>query len=136
MWITWNFKLTWDYSSKIVFTFYFSPRQAIEVSKRQIKARESMGNPDNVLKLEAAEAKLHELKSNTAILGKEAVSAMAAVEGQQQRLTLQRIIAMVIQIFFFQYEDLSKSSSNMDNWKLELENCFFYYFNFVLLSIH
>ena len=59
-----------------------------------------MGNPDNVLKLEAAEAKLHELKSNTAILGKEAVSAMAAVEGQQQRLTLQRIIAMVIQIFF------------------------------------
>lgn len=95
-----------------------------------------MGNPDNVLKLEAAEAKLHELKSNTAILGKEAVSAMAAVEGQQQRLTLQRIIAMVIQIFFFQYEDLSKSSSNMDNWKLELENCFFYYFNFVLLSIH
>lgn len=60
-----------------------------------------MGNPDNVLKLEAAEAKLHELKSNTAILGKEAVSAMAAVEGQQQRLTLQRIIAMVIQIFFF-----------------------------------
>lgn len=57
-----------------------------------------MGNPDNVLKLEAAEAKLHELKSNTAILGKEAVSAMAAVEGQQQRLTLQRIIAMVMQI--------------------------------------
>lgn len=100
-----------------------------------------MGNPDNVLKLEAAEAKLHELKSNTAILGKEAVSAMAAVEGQQQRLTLQRIIAMVIQIVFFfflslQYEDLSRSSSNMDNWKLELENCFFYYFNFVLLSIH
>ena len=58
-----------------------------------------MGNPDNVLKLEAAEAKLHELKSNTAILGKEAVSGMAAVEGQQQRLTLQRIIAMVMQIF-------------------------------------
>ncbi|KAJ9674845.1 hypothetical protein PVL29_024025 [Vitis rotundifolia] len=69
--------------------------QAIEVSKRQIKVRESMGNPDNVLKLEAAGAKLHELKSNTAILGKEATSAMLAVEGQQQRLTLQRIIAMV-----------------------------------------
>lgn len=55
-----------------------------------------MGNPDNIFKLEAAEAKLHELKNNTAILGKEATSAMAAVEGQQQRLTLQRIIAMVI----------------------------------------
>uniref|UniRef100_A0A5B6ZTG8 Putative endophilin-A2-like isoform X2 n=1 Tax=Davidia involucrata TaxID=16924 RepID=A0A5B6ZTG8_DAVIN len=69
--------------------------QAIEVSRRQAKVRESIGNPDNVLKLEAAEAKLQELKSNMAILGKEAAAAMAAVEGQQQRLTLQRLIAMV-----------------------------------------
>lgn len=29
------------------------------------------------------------------VLGKEAVAAMTAVEGQQQRLTLQRLIAMV-----------------------------------------
>ncbi|XP_031129176.1 SH3 domain-containing protein 2-like [Ipomoea triloba] len=69
--------------------------QAVEVSKRQAKLREGNGNPDIAMKLEAAEAKLHDLKSNTAILGKEASSAMAAVEAQQQRLTLQRLIAMV-----------------------------------------
>lgn len=69
--------------------------QAIEVSKRQAKVRETLGNPENVMKLEAAEAKLQDLKSNMAILGKEAAAAMAAVESQQQRLTLQRLIAMV-----------------------------------------
>ncbi|VAH17295.1 unnamed protein product [Triticum turgidum subsp. durum] len=36
-----------------------------------------------------------ELKSNMGTLGKEAVAAMTAVEAQQQRLTLQRLIAMV-----------------------------------------
>lgn len=50
------------------------------------------------MKLEAAEAKLQDLKANMAILGKEAAAAMAAVEAQQQRLTLQRLIAMVVQI--------------------------------------
>ncbi|MQM19466.1 hypothetical protein Taro_052472 [Colocasia esculenta] len=69
--------------------------QSIEVSKRQMKAREASGNVDNTSKLEAAEAKLQELKSNMGILGKEAAAAMAAVEAQQQRLTLQRLIAMV-----------------------------------------
>ncbi|GMH02788.1 hypothetical protein Nepgr_004627 [Nepenthes gracilis] len=69
--------------------------QAIEVSKRQAKVRETSGHPDNIMKLEAAEAKLQDLKSNVAILGKEAAAAMAAVEAQQQRLTLQRLIAMV-----------------------------------------
>lgn len=69
--------------------------QAIEVSRRQTKARETPGNSEIVMKLESAEAKLQDLKSNMGILGKEATSAMAAVEGQQQRLTLQRIIAMV-----------------------------------------
>lgn len=48
------------------------------------------------MKLEYAETKLHDLKSNMAILGKEAAAAMAAVESQQQRLTLQRLIAMVL----------------------------------------
>lgn len=52
------------------------------------------------MKLEAAEAKLQDLKSNMAILGKEAAAAMAAVESQQQRLTLQRLIAMVMGIPF------------------------------------
>lgn len=46
-------------------------------------------------KLETAETKLDDLKSNTNTLGKEAAAAMAAVEAQQQRLTLQRLIAMV-----------------------------------------
>lgn len=69
--------------------------QAIEVSKRQIKVRETPGNIDSNMKLEAAEAKLQELKSNMAMLGKEATAAMSAVEAQQQRLTLQRLIAMV-----------------------------------------
>ncbi|GAB4853842.1 SH3 domain-containing protein 2 [Ancistrocladus abbreviatus] len=69
--------------------------QAIEVSKRQAKVRETSGHPENVMKLEASEAKLQDLKSNMSILGKEATAAMAAVEAQQQRLTLQRLIAMV-----------------------------------------
>lgn len=69
--------------------------QAIEVYKRQAKVREAPGNADFSLKLEAAEAKLQDLKSNMAILGKEASAAMAAVEAQQQRLTLQRLISMV-----------------------------------------
>lgn len=72
------------------------PRQAIEVLKRQAKVRETPGTPENITKLEAAEFKLQDLKSNMAILGKEASAAMAAVEAQQQRLTLQRLIAMVV----------------------------------------
>ena len=51
------------------------------------------------MKLEAAESKLQDLKSNVGILGKEAAAAMAAVETQQQRLTLQRLIAMVTKHF-------------------------------------
>lgn len=69
--------------------------QAIEVSKRQAKVREMPGSPELAMKLEAAESKLQDLKSNMAVLGKEAAAAMAAVEAQQQRLTLQRLIAMV-----------------------------------------
>uniref|UniRef100_A0A2P2LXP6 Clathrin binding protein n=2 Tax=Rhizophora mucronata TaxID=61149 RepID=A0A2P2LXP6_RHIMU len=69
--------------------------QAIEVSKRQAKVREMAGNHELAMKLEAAEAKLQDLKSNMAVLGKEAAAAMAAVEAQQQRLTLQRLIVMV-----------------------------------------
>ncbi|EMS57971.1 Nostrin [Triticum urartu] len=70
--------------------------QVVEVSRRQSRVRESAGNSDVISKLEAAEYKLEELKSNMVGLGKEAVSAMAAVEGQQQRLTLQRLIAMMV----------------------------------------
>jgi hypothetical protein len=49
-----------------------------------------------ISKLEAAEYKLEELKSNMVGLGREAIAAMSAVEAQQQRLTLQRLIALVI----------------------------------------
>lgn len=52
-------------------------------------------------KLEAAESKLQDLKSNVATLGKEAAAAMAAVESQQQRLTLQRLISMVMHLYFY-----------------------------------
>ncbi|KAE9620351.1 hypothetical protein Lal_00019475 [Lupinus albus] len=66
-----------------------------EVSKRQAKVRETPGNADNAMKLEAAEAKLQDLKKNMGVLGKEAAAALAAVEAQQQSLTLQRLIATV-----------------------------------------
>ncbi|XP_057788478.1 SH3 domain-containing protein 2-like isoform X2 [Salvia miltiorrhiza] len=69
--------------------------QAVEVARRQAKLREGNAHPDMAFKLEAAESKLQDLKSNVATLGKEAAAAMAAVEAQQQRLTLQRLIAMV-----------------------------------------
>ncbi|XP_013625831.1 PREDICTED: uncharacterized protein LOC106331936 isoform X2 [Brassica oleracea var. oleracea] len=69
--------------------------QTIEVSKRQAKVRENPGNPELVMKLEYAEAKLQDLKSNMTVLGKEAASAMAAVEEQQQNQTLQRLITLV-----------------------------------------
>lgn len=84
-----------------IFTFLFQPRQVIEVSRRQAKVRESNGNPEYILKMEAAEAKLNELKSNMVTLGKEAAAAMTAVEAQQQRLTLQRLITMVIHFSFY-----------------------------------
>ncbi|GFQ03497.1 endophilin-a2 [Phtheirospermum japonicum] len=69
--------------------------QVIDIARCQARVREPNFNPDNISKLEAAETKLHDLKLNMATLGKEATAAMAAVEGQQQRLTLQRIIVMV-----------------------------------------
>ncbi|XP_073124057.1 SH3 domain-containing protein 3 [Henckelia pumila] len=68
--------------------------QAAEVSRRQARVRESP-IPENVAKLHAAESKMQEHKANMAILGKEAATALAAVESQQQRLTFQRFVAMV-----------------------------------------
>ncbi|KAL4627419.1 hypothetical protein ACB098_05G117100 [Castanea mollissima] len=68
--------------------------QALEVSRRQARVRESP-TPENVAKLHAAEAKKQELKANMAVLGKEASAALAAVDAQQQRLTFQRLVSMV-----------------------------------------
>jgi hypothetical protein len=69
--------------------------QAAEVGRRQLRNKEIGGNADNTLKLQVAEQKMGELASAMAVLGKEAAAAMTAVEAQQQRLTLQRLIAMV-----------------------------------------
>jgi len=76
-------------------TLSFKHTQAIEVSKRQAKVRETPGNSENSMKLEAVETKLQDLKTNMAILGKEVAAAMVVVEAQQQRLTLHHLIAMV-----------------------------------------
>jgi len=38
---------------------------------------------------------MHDVKSNMAVLGKEAATALSAIESQQQRLTYQRLVAMV-----------------------------------------
>ncbi|KAF5944774.1 hypothetical protein HYC85_018851 [Camellia sinensis] len=73
--------------------------QAAEVSRRQARVREAP-IPENVAKLHAAESKMQELKANMAVLGKEATAALAAVESQQQRLTFQRLVALVcLQIY-------------------------------------
>ncbi|KAJ4849958.1 SH3 domain-containing protein 3 [Turnera subulata] len=68
--------------------------QAAEVSRRQARVREAP-IPENVAKLHASEARMQELKANMAVLGKEAATALAAVEAQQQRLSFQRLVAMV-----------------------------------------
>lgn len=67
----------------------------LRLGRRQLEQREAGANPDNTVKLQVAEAKMGELASAMAVLGKEAAAAMTAVEAQQQRLTLQRLIAMV-----------------------------------------
>ena len=80
----------------LISPYLFVSFEVVEVSRRQNRVRESPGNGDMISKLEAAEYKLEELKSNMVGLGKEAIAAMSAVEAQQQRLTLQRLIALVI----------------------------------------
>ncbi len=77
------------------FVFSVILEQAAEVGRRQLRNKEIGGNADNTLKLQVAEQKMGELASAMAVLGKEAAAAMTAVEAQQQRLTLQRLIAMV-----------------------------------------
>ncbi|KAJ9562854.1 hypothetical protein OSB04_008014 [Centaurea solstitialis] len=69
--------------------------QAVEVSKRQARVRDGMGNSDHFTKLEAAESRLQSSKSNMLTLGKQAESAMAAVEAEQQKVTLERLISMI-----------------------------------------
>ncbi|KMS95114.1 hypothetical protein BVRB_012180 [Beta vulgaris subsp. vulgaris] len=68
--------------------------QAAEVNRRRARVREAPTH-ENSAKLQAVEAKMHELKANMAVLGKEASGALSAVESQQQRLTYQRLVALV-----------------------------------------
>lgn len=70
--------------------------QVTEVSRRAQRARE--GGPkeaESAQRLEQAEQRMGELTAAMGVLGKEAGAAMSAVEAQQQRLTLQRLIALV-----------------------------------------
>jgi hypothetical protein len=70
--------------------------QATKVGKRMVRNKETAGsNPENTLKLQIAKQKLGELSASMVVLGNEAVAAMTTVETQQQRLTLQRLTAMV-----------------------------------------
>ncbi|XWS18578.1 hypothetical protein CRYUN_Cryun32bG0057000 [Craigia yunnanensis] len=62
---------------------------------RHLVQRYSRMRQEAEAQLHAAEARMQELKANMAVLGKEAAAALAAVEAQQQRLTLQRLVAMV-----------------------------------------
>ncbi|XP_071688804.1 SH3 domain-containing protein 2-like [Rutidosis leptorrhynchoides] len=69
--------------------------QAVEVSKIQERMRDESGNTDQLMKLETAESKLQNLNSDMLTLGKQATSAMAAVEAQQQKMTLDRLLTMI-----------------------------------------
>lgn len=68
--------------------------QSQEVGRRSRKAKEGVPPPEAAERLEAAEQKMADTARAMAVLGKEAAAAMSAVQAQQQRLTLQRIIAM------------------------------------------
>ncbi|KAK8460493.1 hypothetical protein SEVIR_2G337900v4 [Setaria viridis] len=65
-----------------------------EIARRKARVREAP-IPEHTTKLQQSEAKMIEHKASMAVLGKEAAAALAAVESQQQRVTLQRLVGMV-----------------------------------------
>ncbi|GBG79241.1 hypothetical protein CBR_g29292 [Chara braunii] len=69
--------------------------QANQLYRRQSRARESGGDGEISSKIQEAEMKMEEYAATLSTLGKETASALIAVEAQQQKLTLQRLIAMV-----------------------------------------
>ncbi|XP_008806222.2 SH3 domain-containing protein 2-like isoform X2 [Phoenix dactylifera] len=69
--------------------------QTAEVVRRQLKSKEVSASAESARKLQHAEAKLSELNAILSALGREATAAMMAVEAQQQRITFQRLLAMV-----------------------------------------
>ncbi|KAI3764665.1 hypothetical protein L2E82_14676 [Cichorium intybus] len=104
--------------------------QVIEVTRRQAKVRESSGNPDNLSKFEAAQARLHEVKSNMTVLDKEVVATMSAVEAPQQILTLQRLISMVEA----EKHHHQKVLNILDRLEVELSFTFWHFFLFLVTS--
>ncbi|KAL3610142.1 hypothetical protein D5086_001162 [Populus alba] len=69
--------------------------QAAEAMRRRSKTRDSEISAESFMKLQAAEARLTELKSTMMALGREAAAAMSSVENQQQEITAQRLFSMV-----------------------------------------
>lgn len=69
--------------------------QAAEALRRRSKTRDSEISAESFMKLQAAEARLTELKSTMMALGREAAAAMSSVENQQQEITAQRLFSMV-----------------------------------------
>lgn len=68
--------------------------QSAEIARRKARVRESPV-AEHTTKLEQSEGKMIEHKASMAVLGKEAVAALGAVESQQKRVTLQRLVGMV-----------------------------------------
>jgi hypothetical protein len=69
-------------------------QQSAEIARRKARVREAP-TAENTTKLQHSESRMIELKATMAVLGKEAVAALAAVESQQKRVTLQRLVGMV-----------------------------------------
>ncbi|XWS49395.1 hypothetical protein CRYUN_Cryun13aG0160300 [Craigia yunnanensis] len=69
--------------------------QAADALRRRSKTRESDISAESYMKLKQAEARLTELKSSMMVLGREATAVMLSVEDQQQKITFQRLLAMV-----------------------------------------
>ena len=63
--------------------------------RRRLKSKAS-GSSESSLKLQNTEARLTELKSTAVALGREATSAMLSVEAQQQQMTFQKLLTMVL----------------------------------------
>lgn len=78
----------------------FFSSQAAEVMRRGSRSRDSAQSAESSLKLKSAEARLTELKSAMMALGREATDAMLAVEDQQQQITFQRLLKMVVCLLF------------------------------------
>lgn len=76
------------------------PQQAADILKRRSKTREFDISQESYMKLKNAEARLTEFKSAMMTLGREATAAMLSVEDQQQKITFQRLLAMVLLAFF------------------------------------